>query len=179
MFYTGKGDSGASTMDGKKYDKSSPGIEALGKLDELNSLLGVVRNQPMSANHKKMIRTVQEDLFIIQAIVYFALTGKSKDAPLVSADKIKNIEAFIDAAEKKIQPERGFVITGDTPAGAWLDLARAVSRTAERAVVSFSHSKKISLEALAYLNRLSSLFFAMARLTANTARKKEKHPDYK
>ena len=77
IFYTGKGDGGMSEVwNGKKLDKTSPGLVALGDLDETNSIIGVLRSRTGNKNNKKILISVQEDLFIVQANIYFSLKGQ-------------------------------------------------------------------------------------------------------
>ncbi|MFA5319520.1 MAG: cob(I)yrinic acid a,c-diamide adenosyltransferase [Candidatus Paceibacterota bacterium] len=180
LFYTGKGDGGASEVwDGKKLDKTSPGLVALGDLDELGSFLGLLRSRTPDKNNKKIIISIQEDLFIIQANLYFALIGKEEKAPVLGEEKIRMIERIIDTFEAFVGPERGFIITGENQEEAWLDLTRAVARRAERSAILLHREKPLPRNILAYLNRLSSLLFAMARGAAKKQGRKERKPKYK
>lgn len=182
LFYTGKGDKGKSIVGKAKIDKTSEDIDVLGELDELNSLLGLIKakfTEPAFSRFRELIHGVQENLFIIQAnIANFMFGGKYK-APEFVEDKVKEVERIIDEFEAKIRPEKGFVIAGSDEISAWLDFARAVSRRTERKVIHLSKSRKILPAILSYLNRLSSLLFAMARMKSKIGNKKEKHPSYK
>ncbi|OGE84162.1 MAG: ATP:cob(I)alamin adenosyltransferase [Candidatus Colwellbacteria bacterium RIFCSPLOWO2_01_FULL_48_10] len=181
LFYTGKGDKGKSVVGKKKIDKTSADIEVLGELDELNSLLGLVKSKLGNGygDFAEIINRVQENLFIIQAnIANFMFGGKYK-APAFGNDKISEIESIINDFEFKIKPEKGFVISGTDEISGWLDFARAVSRRVERRILKLSKTRKISPGILAYMNRLSSLLFALARMEAHSAKKKEAHPSYK
>jgi len=194
FFYTGKGDSGKSAVGKKKIAKTRPVMEALGDLDELNSLIGLVRSRTGSDKTRKILREAQESLFIIQASIAIAEFGGSPrsnksgrgssaggkyPAPELEKSKVKELEKTIDAIEKKIKPERGFIISGESESSAWLDYARAVTRRAERSVLKYHKTKKLNANILAYINRLSSLFFALARSEAKKSGKKEQHPKYK
>lgn len=195
LFYTGKGDKGKSIVGKKKIDKTSIEIEALGDLDELNSLLGIVRHRMLDKRFKEIILDVQENLFIIQANVAgsmlarrsFSGGGVSKFKPPEFKDlKIKELEKIIDNLERKIKPAKKFIIPGAMEKSAWLDYARAVSRRAERSVLRFSKNYKLRTtdykldpNILAYLNRLSSLFFALARMIVKESDKSEKYPKYR
>ena len=179
VFYTGKGDKGKSLICGKKVDKTCVEMEALGHLDEFNSLLGLVRNQDILPEAKAQLRTVQENLFTVQANIAIIMYGKKFKAPPFPSSKITELEKVIDALEATIQPAKKFVITGNTEGSAWLDYARAVCRRAERETIKLSKKKKVPLEIMAYLNRLSGLLFAYARLETKQANIKEHHPSYK
>ena len=183
LFYTGKGDGGQSSVGKIKIDKTCIEIEALGDLDELNSLIGVVKSQ--SPEHLRGIfNAVQENLFIVQANVANFMfqddNGKPKYKPKeFKREKITEIEKLIDDMEKIIEPEKGFIIPGTNVISAWVDLLRAVSRRAERSVLRHNKDHELPADILAYMNRLSSLFFAIARMESKSGGQKEKHPTYK
>jgi len=179
IFYTGKGDGGKSVVwDKKKLDKASPELAALGDLDELTCLLGLARNQKLPSTYKEILLGLEEDLFIIQANLYLYVIRRKEKAPKFGEEKVKKLERFADELEKYVNPERGFVVPGEDPAGAWLDYARAVSRRAERSVWVCNKKLKLPPAILAYLNRLSSVLFALARAAAKKSKRKELHPKY-
>ena len=178
VFYTGKGDKGISIVGKTKIDKTSPAIEALGDLDELNSLLGVVKQNVQSSVFNKIILDVQENLFIIQANVAGFMQPEFKP-PVFKREKVAELEKIIDDFEKKVKPALKFVVPGATIESAWLDYTRAVCRRAERSVIRHSKGHHVDTTILSYMNRLSSLFFAMARITAKMDRKVERYPQYK
>jgi len=131
---------------------------------------------------------VQQNLFIIQAELAGAPPRRGK--PLtVTVDKVKKMEKIIDQIEKELPPIKSFFIPGATAVGALLDYARAVARRAERRVVAATLVAatpseidgliKIGPHSLAYLNRLSSLLYALARLVNHQSGIKEQAPDYK
>lgn len=180
IFYTGKGDKGESNLGKKKIKKTRPEVEVVGALDELNSLLGLVKNQSfgrLNQLFKKVITDVQEDLFIIQANIGSLMFGDKFTPPVFKKEKVTKLEKLIDDFERKIRPERKFIIYGTNEAAGWLDYARAVARKTER--ISLKLRNKLVPEIFAYLNRLSSLFYAMARLAVKKSGRKEKHPLYK
>lgn len=177
-FYTGKGDGGESLLwDGKKIDKSSKEIDLLGSLDELVSLLGLIRSIG-NKNLAARIFEIQQNLFTVQAIVFFSIINRPKDAPLFEGQKTTDLEKEIGKIEETTSPQKKFVIPGESKTAAWLDFARANTRKAERAAFTFAKKKKIPKEVLSYLNRLSSLFFAMARRETEIEGIKEHHPKY-
>lgn len=193
IFYTKKGDKGYSHVGRKKVYKLSPFVVALGELDQLNSLLGVVKSQRTSPPLKKILHQIQEDLFIIQANIAAVMLNSKPEklsgsraftgfkVPKFESYKIAETEKIIDDIEKRLKPARSFVISGTTEISAWLDYIRAFSRSVERSVLLVARDKKhrlvINPDILPYLNRLSSLFFALARWEARN--KKEKNPRYK
>ena len=180
LFYTGKGDKGSSVVGKKKIKKTNPFVEALGELDELNSMTGILKADNIRPELRKVLHQIQENLFIIQANLAYAMLREKRRPPTFSAHKTSEAEKIIDAIEKKLRPAKGFVISGSTRVSAWLDMLRARSRRVERSVLKINNSKlKIQGSILPYLNRLSSLFFALARDEAFRAGKKEQHPNYR
>lgn len=170
MFYTGQGDDGrTSIFDCKKFSKSSLIIEALGALDELNSLLGVCKTKSVKSSMFNILEDVQNDLFVIQAEV----AGAKK-----SFDKLRTrkIERIIDKIGKELPRIKNFTISGGTELSALLDYARAVARRTERRVVALKN--KSHKEPVEYLNRLSSLLYVLARQENNHRGIKEKKPRY-
>lgn len=182
MLYTGKGDKGMTTVFrcDQRMSKSSAIAEALGALDETNSFLGLCKIHEEAISFKllavsflEIINMVQQNLFIIQA----ELAGARKS---VAGSKIKEIEKMIDEIEKELPPIKTFFISGGTELSALFDVARTIARRAERRVVEVSEEGKIKIGAysLAYLNRLSSLLYALARLTNHKSGITEQAPNY-
>lgn len=177
MLYTRKGDSGTSGLFGTKerFPKDSPVYNALGTLDELNSLLGVCRAKaacaPEGHDIANEIMQAQQNLFIVQA----ELAGAEKSIPKVRVDEL---ECAVNDIEALIQHPHSFILPGATELSALLDYARAVSRRAERTVVGARDSRPVSPTTAAYLNRLSSLLYALARYAATEAGVKEFAPLY-
>jgi len=175
--FTGKGDKGTTTAFGcnqQRISKSSELPEALGSLDELNAFLGFVKMRATEVPRiAGILREVQEALFIIQA----QTAGADKNLEEGSAEKIGEM---VNAVEKEIPPIKGFSIAGGTELSALLDVARTFSRRAERRVVAVQEMKLRELppETMAYLNRLSSLLFALARLANHLAGVAEENPRY-
>ena len=176
MLYTGKGDGGTTTTfgrDQKRISKSSEIPEALGALDELNAFLGFVRMRAEGEMRiAKELREIQELLFIAQA----EIGGAQKTIAPVAIEKMN---AIINGIEKEIPPLKGFSIAGGTELSALLDVARTIARRAERRVVAASEAgRAVSEPTRAYLNRLSSLLFALARLANHLADVPEENPRY-
>ena len=179
IFYTGKGDKGVSHVGKIKVKKTRPEVEALGYLDELNSLAGLVKSQKISLEFKKILQSIQENLFIIQANIAYIMLNEKRQPPIFNSGKTKKAEILLDKYEKILKPAKKFVISGATPLSAWLDYIRAYSRRAERSVLRIPTVNKLNPEILRYLNRLSSLLFAMARMATKKAGKKETYPSYR
>ena len=177
LFYTGKGDKGTSQVGKKKIPKDSPILEALGDLDELNSLVGVTRSSLKDKRLQAKLKHAQEALFIIQARVAWIMFPEHK-TKVLATKRIKELEQEIDAIEETIQPERGFIIPGEHTTAAQLDYIRAVSRRVERKIDTLHKKHPLPPEILAYMNRLSSYLYALARLEIFKAKVKESKPKY-
>lgn len=177
MLYTGKGDGGTTTAfdcDQQRISKSSELPEALGALDELNAYLGFVKMRAAQETRiATALRAAQETLFIIQAEV----AGADKR---VEEASVKQIETLVNDIEKEIPKLKGFSIAGGTELSALLDVARTLVRRAERRVIAVKemHLRELAPETLAYMNRLSSLLFALARLANHLAGVAEETPRY-
>ncbi len=166
--YTKKGDGGTTGLFGcdQRMSKSSAIAEALGTLDEINSFLGLCKTNPEAKNKlldgksfADMIDWIQQNLFIVQAHV----AGADKT---IAEEKIKHMEEAIDAIEKELPPIKTFFVSGGTSLAAQFDFARTLARRAERRIVAVSEEEntKIDDTILIFLNRLSSLLYALARL---------------
>jgi len=180
MLYTRKGDKGDTYFFGskKRVSKDSAQAEALGALDEINTLLGVCRAQSKSFEYKviekslaDIIKQVQEDIFIIGAII----AGADKK---ITDEKIKFLENIVDNIENKLPPIKTFFLPGGTKLSAFFDNARAVSRRTERRVVSYADTAKVDKNVLQYLNRLSSLLYALVRIINSEEKVEETPPSY-
>jgi cob(I)alamin adenosyltransferase len=194
MLYTRKGDGGTTKLFGceqKRISKSSAVAEALGSLDEINSLLGLVKVRAKelglavkSLNDEpvwRIVHVIQHNLFIIQA----ELAGADKH---LSESKIKDLEKVIDNIESEMPPIKSFFVSGGTELGAIFDYARTIARRAERRVVKVAEgevgpqeSEPRGLTSVAtrqYLNRLSSALYALARYSNFTAGVVEESPTY-
>lgn len=186
MLYTRKGDTGTTQLYGMKERLSKADVlpEALGTLDELNSYIGLCKtlvvNTSLSVQVGKkqyvfssILHEVQENIFTIQA----ELAGAPKK---IRKSKVSILEKITDTIETLVPPIHSFSISGGTPLSAHMDIARTVARRAERRVVH-AHElfpTKIGVHTLAYLNRLSSLLFALARFINHTEQVREVSPTY-
>ena len=174
MLYTRKGDAG-TTKDfqsgpGQRKSKSSCQTEALGALDELNSFLGLVK---VKSSDPDIIQWCQNCLFTVQAEV----AGADKQ---VGQGKVAEMESMIDAIEKELPPIKTFFISGGTELAALFDISRTLARKAERRVIGGTEAGEFKIDAatLAFLNRLSSLMYALARLSNHKSGITETPPTY-
>lgn len=188
MLYTRKGDGGTTKLfdcpAGTRLSKSAPVFAALGAVDELNSCFGYVAALakgeqlalPMNEEKKSyedIIVRMQEILFCIQA----ELGGSDIHA---KKEHVDFAEAIVAEVEKLLPPITSFIILGGSPAAAYLDVCRTIARRTERAVVTVheTEERKVSAESLQFLNRLSSVFYALARFANFQQGIPEKSPKY-
>lgn len=182
-FFTGKGDGGTTKLfdspQGVRVSKSSPVFECLGQLDELNTITGWCKvacpdDFLVEDKHgKDILRSIQNHLFTIQAEV----AGAPKSVP---QESVETISLFIKSIEAQLPEVKSFLVPGGTELSARLDIARAISRRAERRLVILHESgeRAVSESSRAYANRLSSLFYALMRLVNHRAGVIETPPHY-
>jgi len=174
--YTGRGDDGTTTLcdDKGRIKKNACSIAALGSLDEVNSFVGWCRAVVRDEDIKERLEDVQQALFILQA----ELAGADK---AVTRDLVKKLESMIAELEKELPVINTFLVSGETEMTAMLDVARTMVRRAERAVIAGVEKKEISVAApaLAYINRLSSLLYVMARVVSVREGAEEGPPTYR
>lgn len=183
IFFTGNGDNGKSVMGKKNISKSDSLFSLLGALDELNSWIGFcVACDRGKSEHvidiEKILFRLQEMLFIAQAEI--GAVGFDIKSPniVITGYHVREIEKIIFDIDALVPPIKHFVLPGGTMCAASLDIARVVARKTERVAVKFSKKKKLSPEFLQFLNRFSSILFALARYTNFVSGKKETCPSY-
>jgi cob(I)alamin adenosyltransferase len=151
--YTRGGDRGETSLgDGSRVAKTDPRVAAMGDVDELNSLLGLLVSD-------EQIRRIQNELFDLGADLSVPFVG-SDSRLRMRQEVIDRLEAEIDAANEELEPLKSFVLPGGSERAALLFLARAVCRRAERSALAVEGANPL---AAVYLNRLSDLLFVMAR----------------
>jgi len=162
--YTKTGDEGETGLfGGERVSKDHPRIEAYGAVDELNSVIGVVRSIQPGEEIDEVLKKIQSDLFVLGADLATRKSGKRKYVPNIRASHIRFLEKCIDTFQESLQPLESFVLPGGTTAAAQLHFARTVCRRAEVLTVRLSRSEPLNRNAPVYLNRLSDLLFVFAR----------------
>lgn len=171
--YTRTGDDGSSGLfGGDRVSKSHLRLAAYGTLDELNSIVGLLRlcaTAPCAP--QEVLQRIQHDLFVLGAMLATPahrqeLLGARMSRPTWG---LADMEADIDRLTALAPPMTAFVLPGGTPASAHAHLARTVCRRAEREVVALAHEEALNPAVVAYLNRLSDWLFALARAENATA----------
>lgn len=184
MLYTKKGDKGTTKTlkqgKGVRISKASCETEALGALDELNSFLGIVKSKAAVLDWKvegesprEILHKIQANLFIVQAEV----AGADKT---IKPSKVGELEVWTDVMEERMPPIKSFFLPGASEMSAFFDVARTLARRAERRVTAAVEAGEVRIgeHTAAYLNRLSSVLYAFARLANHEAGIKEEPPSY-
>ncbi len=172
--YTKTGDKGETGLfGGDRVAKDTPRIEAYGTVDELNSLIGIIRALRLGKKIDRVLLEIQNDLFVLGADLATRKANKRLLIPRISRSHIASVEKAIDSFQLLLPPLKVFILPGGTAAASHLHYARTVCRRAERSAVRLSRTEEINESILVYLNRLSDLFFVLARYANRTGKKKE------
>lgn len=162
--YTKTGDKGDTALfSGGRVPKHHLRVESYGTIDELNSILGVVRATKPSPQTDIWLEELQNQLFHLGADLATPMDAKADWVVRVKAEQVEWLEETIDTMTEDLAPLSNFILPGGTMAAAQLHIARTVCRRAERLVSALQHDEAISPFSLAYINRLSDWLFTLAR----------------
>lgn len=162
--YTKTGDDGTTGLfGGGRVSKDALRIESYGTVDELNSVIGIVRSAKPPKALDEILHQIQNDLFNLGADLATPYDVQNNYISRVQAAHIEKLERSIDAIDAQLTELTNFILPGGIPAAAYLHLARNVCRRAERLTVSLSKEELIGPFVITYLNRLSDLLFVLAR----------------
>jgi cob(I)alamin adenosyltransferase len=172
--YTKTGDKGTTALfGGDRVAKHHIRIEAYGTLDELNSHIGLLRDQEIDGHSRQMLMRIQDRIFTAGAILATPphkeklKNGKDRlDIPRISEADIELLETEIDAMEASLPPMTHFVLPGGHQTVSFCHIARCVCRRAERHAVRLHDIEAVDPLILQYLNRLSDYLFVLARKLA-------------
>lgn len=174
--YTKTGDLGeTSLLGGKRVKKSCIEMMAIGEVDELNSLIGVLIaeiKENQLGGIKEKLTEIQHCLFNVGANLAAVQTDLVA-VPEVTAEEIIRLEQWIDELDKTLPPLTQFILPGGSKAATLAFLARSVCRRAERQVVLLAESTQIDLKVIKYLNRLSDTLFVLGRFLNTQAQEPE------
>lgn len=166
--YTRTGDGGDTGLfGGGRVPKGHLRVEAYGTVDELNASLGISHEAVKDPEIRQRLGKIQQDLFVLGASLATpgAEDGTARPStPDLPLPRIGKMEAWIDEATDETPELRAFILPGGSRGAAAIHLARTVCRRAERAVVRLSVAEGVEEGVVMYLNRLSDLLFALARL---------------
>lgn len=169
--YTKTGDKGTTALfGGSRVPKDHIRIESYGTVDELNSYIGLIRDQEFNSHYKDILIEIQDRLFTVGAIL---ATPPEKEVLKNGEKRLQNLgivesdiellENEIDTMEAALPQMTHFVLPGGHTTVSYCHVARCVCRRAERLAVHLSHNEPVADIALKYLNRLSDYLFVLAR----------------
>ena len=169
--YTKTGDNGTTALfGGTRVPKDHIRIESYGTVDELNSHIGLIRDQEINTHYKAILIEVQDRLFTVGAILAtppdkeLLKNGEKRLQKLgILESDIELLETEIDAMEESLPQMTHFVLPGGHTTVSYCHIARCVCRRAERLAVHLDHNEPIEPNAIKYLNRLSDYLFVLAR----------------
>jgi cob(I)alamin adenosyltransferase len=162
--YTKTGDKGTTALfGGKRISKADLRIETYGTVDELNSYIGLVRDQEVNAKRKNILVEIQDRLFTIGSILATEPGNTKVKVPSITEQDITFLEKEIDAMDAQLPPMKSFVLPGGHPSVSFCHVARTVCRRAERLVIALDAHEKVDALIIQYLNRLSDFLFVLSR----------------
>ena len=174
--YTRTGDGGKTRLaGGQPVWKDSLRVEAYGNVDELNSVIGVVR--VLLAEEKKTkemrrleteLRWVQNKLFDVGGILATSPGQTFRNMPCVTAQDVTRLEQLMDECQRDLQPLKEFLLPGGGKIPGFLHLARTVCRRAERVCVTLARKETVDPQVVTFLNRLSDALFVLSRWATKT-----------
>lgn len=164
--YTKTGDEGKTGLfGGGRILKSELRIESYGTVDELNAVIGLLRDHLSEETLRSVLFTIQNRLFTIGAHLATE-PGKEGAAPDLLVEDVQLLEEEMDRMDESLEPLRNFILPGGHPSISYCHLARTVCRRAERRAVALAQLEEVPAILIQYLNRLSDYFFILGRYQA-------------
>jgi cob(I)alamin adenosyltransferase len=165
--YTKTGDKGTTSLvGGTRVSKADLRIDTYGTVDELNSYLGLVRDQPVNEVRREFLKYIQDRLFTVGSILASEPDNKKHFIPDLHEEDITTLELAMDEMNTELEPMRSFILPGGHPSVSFCHIARTVCRRAERLVIALNESEPVESEVIRYLNRLSDYLFVLSRKMA-------------
>lgn len=165
--YTKTGDDGTTGLyGGTRISKDDIRIETYGTIDELNSYIGLIRDQEINEAYKAVLFEIQDRLFTIGAILAMDPAKKNLSVPELVETDVHLLESAIDQMDEQLPEMKSFVLPGGHTSVSYIHIARCVCRRAERLAVHLHRNSSIEPLIIRYLNRLSDYLFTLARMVA-------------
>ena len=166
--YTKTGDKGyTSLIGGTRVPKHHLRIESYGTVDELNSYIGLIRDQPIAERHREILKQIQDRLFTIGASLAADPEKSRMVIPDLHLEDIDLLEKEMDAMNEQLPELKHFILPGGSTTVSYCHLARCVCRRAERITVHLAEESTVDEKVNIYLNRLSDYLFTLARKLGN------------
>ena len=163
--YTRTGDKGqTSLIGGTRVPKFHPRIEAYGTIDELNSYIGLIRDQDIDRHFKDILLEIQDRLFTAESIIALDPAAEvTVKLPALNESDITLLEQEIDRMNEILPELRSFILPGGHPVVSYCHIARCICRRAERHTIRLAQAQAVEEKVIQYLNRLSDYLFVLAR----------------
>jgi cob(I)alamin adenosyltransferase len=172
--YTKTGDQGSTSLfGGKRVSKADLRIDTYGTVDELNSWIGVLRDQSVNQSRKEILVEIQDRLFTIGSILATEPENKKVKIPSLAESDIELLENKMDAMDAVLPPMRFFVLPGGNASVSFGHVARTVCRRAERLIIALSETEKVDPLVIKYMNRLSDYLFVLCRIMTQELKAEE------
>jgi cob(I)alamin adenosyltransferase len=163
--YTKTGDKGqTSLLGGTRVPKSHDRINAYGTIDELNSYIGLLRDQEVNNSRKELLKEIQDRLFTVGATLASDPSKSTKKVPDLLESDITLLESAMDQMDKELPEMRNFILPGGHQSVSFCHIARTVCRRAERLVIALAEKEPVEELVIAYINRLSDYLFVLSRI---------------
>ncbi|WP_221394469.1 cob(I)yrinic acid a,c-diamide adenosyltransferase [Dyadobacter sp. NIV53] len=163
--YTKTGDKGTTSLiGGTRLSKAHVRIDAYGTVDELNSYIGLLGDQPVNIKRKDLLKEIQDRLFTIGSHLASESDKSRKILPDLLEDDIVLLEKAMDEIDRQVPALRAFILPGGHESVSFGHVARTVCRRAERAVIHLQQGEEVEDIVIRYLNRLSDYLFMLCRI---------------
>jgi cob(I)alamin adenosyltransferase len=162
--YTRKGDTGTTQLiGGTRVPKHALRIESYGSVDELNSYIGLIRDQAINENHKNQLIEIQDRLFTLGSHLASDPEKATMKLPEIKSEDVTALEQWIDDMDQVLPEMKSFVLPGGHTTVSFCHIARCVCRRAERITDHLNDEHPVDPFILTYLNRLSDYLFVLSR----------------
>ncbi|TWR27642.1 cob(I)yrinic acid a,c-diamide adenosyltransferase [Mucilaginibacter achroorhodeus] len=163
--YTKTGDKGlTSLIGGTRVPKHHLRIEAYGTVDELNSYIGLIRDQNIEQHDKDILKEIQDRLFTVGSSLASDPEKSKMTIPDLYDDDVDLLEKEMDKMNEILPALKHFILPGGATTASYCHIARCVCRRAERLCVHLAEESKVEEKVIIYLNRLSDYLFTLARM---------------
>jgi cob(I)alamin adenosyltransferase len=165
--YTKTGDQGTTALfGGKRVSKADLRIDTYGTVDELNSWIGLLRDQDVNTKRKDFLIEIQDRLFTIGSILATEPGNTKVKIPSLALEDVQALEKEIDSMDSQLPPMKTFILPGGNQSVSFCHITRTVCRRSERLVIALNNQESVDALVIQYLNRLSDYLFVLARKMA-------------
>lgn len=172
--YTKTGDKGTTALfGGSRVPKFHDRINAYGTVDELNSYVGLVRDQEVNGSRSEVLVEIQDRLFTVGSILATEPGNTKVQVPQLQESDIEFLEKEMDKMDEVLPAMKSFVLPGGHQSVSFCHVARCVCRRAERLVIALNEEETVDAMVIKYLNRLSDYLFVLSRVMTQELKAEE------